>query len=1497
MRGSSLRGWGAVLFAVLMAGSVAAPAAAGTVEFASGNGALPADSAERATDQVDGPADPSGGSHGPSGTVSDPAADPGGPPGDPGDPGTNDSRARGLDPGDLPDRAAAPLRNFDGSEAGPVRVVVVRKPGVEGALGDHVARLRGMGLPVERASGRWITARVVPGEVEGLRNLPWVERVRRPFPAVPTEVSEGVSVISADDVQDADITGEGVKVGVIDVTGFEEGNPEIAGNVAGSKYFSSQDRGTDHGTAVAEVVVDTAPDADLYLTNFDDRGSFENAKDWLLDKGVDVIVMSVAVYGQPNDGTGPYSEVVDDAAGTGVPWVNAAGNDARVHWEGGFADGDGDGVHNFTGGAELNYVEGGEKLDSDRRVRAFLTWDGWHGTDQDYDLYIVNGSGGVVAESTAVQDGDDRAFEYVNTVVDGGERYAVVVEKADATGDQSLELFVQGTRKLEYRRASGSLVAPATADRVTAVGAVDYRDLSLEGFSSHGPSNDGRRGVDLVAPDRVSTSTYGSFAGTSAAAPHVAGVVALLASVDGSLSPAEVEEVLTDTATDVRESGPDDASGYGVVDASAAVDRVTEEYPVVEPSVSVAGPGGVAPGESGAVTTELTVDGSAASTTLSLNFDPDFGAVEVASAGVDGPGSVSSTEATRSGVDVGVTDLEADSTVTLTVEVTVPQDPSGDHVVSTTVTVDGRSYDGPSVEVPVAEPTFTRPVDPGAGDVPDQREGTVLADFAGNADEVAVAVELAPGADADPGSYASRLRERGATVESVSERWIHVRVDPAAVEEYRGLDWVAGVSRPYVASPAVTADAGTLGGASATPWALGTENGTPWNVTGSGASVAVLYPATVNLSGTGLSDRVVASRSFGAVSGNASGPAVVGALSAATPDADLYVATFGDTAGYVNATRWIRDQDVDVVVMPANFYGGPGDGSGPVSGVAESAVDDGVLWVNPTGEAAGNHWRGEFADGDGDGVANLTPDAEFTFLNDGEVLTAGRAVEAWLTWDDWPATDRDYDLYLFDGSGDVVAQSVRAQTGDDAPRERISYTVTEGGYYALAVVAHDAPGNATLDLTVRRGGPLSVRTPSGSTLAPSTSPDVTAVGAVDASDGTVLPDSGRGPTADGRLGVALVDRGGLSGSEFGSVGGTGVAASRVAGVAALVASVNDSLTPSELSALLESTADDVGPSGPDEATGHGLVNATAAVDRAVPGEGVLGAAATRDAPSYLRPGESGEVTVRVSFARSLDRFVLTETFDPGFADATITDVSVVGEGAVADRSAGATGVEVTATGLSAGTTLAVTYRVTAPEEESGTVGVTAELARDGTATEGPTDAVVVRPQSEARTLSRTAVPPGGETTVTTTVPVDAAGDLTVQETVDGDATTTIQDVAVEGNGSLVATASLQGTLTVTVSGVDAGTNVTVTYTVAVPESLAEGDLVTVDGTAAVGDDDRSLGRTTLVVSGGLAAYANDEGVVDTQALNEVIGDWARGEVTTEFLGEAIRAWATGEPVD
>jgi subtilisin family serine protease len=122
----------------------------------------------------------------------------------------------------------------------------------------------------------------------------------------------------------------------------------------------------------------------------------------------------------------------------------------------------------------------------------------------------------------------------------------------------------------------GSDRSPANNPGALAIGAVDHLDRVLSD-SSRGPSSCVGAGAfpDLVAPGAGIRTTdladgYARLSGTSVAAPHVAGAIALLRSAFPSRPLEQLERALARTALDVDRAGIDDATGAGRLRVYAA---------------------------------------------------------------------------------------------------------------------------------------------------------------------------------------------------------------------------------------------------------------------------------------------------------------------------------------------------------------------------------------------------------------------------------------------------------------------------------------------------------------------------------------------------------------------------------------------------------------------------------------------------------------------------------------------------------------------------------------------------------------------------------------------------------------------------------------------------------------------------------------------------------------------------------------------------------------
>jgi subtilisin family serine protease len=117
--------------------------------------------------------------------------------------------------------------------------------------------------------------------------------------------------------------------------------------------------------------------------------------------------------------------------------------------------------------------------------------------------------------------------------------------------------------------------------RTIAVGSYNARTHELSPFSVSGPTRDGRSRPDVAAPgsDVVAARSLGGFmplSGTSMAAPHVAGLAALLLQQNGSLSAEKVTELLRSSArrNPSGTAGPDPRFGFGRIDGVAALTAV-----------------------------------------------------------------------------------------------------------------------------------------------------------------------------------------------------------------------------------------------------------------------------------------------------------------------------------------------------------------------------------------------------------------------------------------------------------------------------------------------------------------------------------------------------------------------------------------------------------------------------------------------------------------------------------------------------------------------------------------------------------------------------------------------------------------------------------------------------------------------------------------------------------------------------------------------------------
>ena len=255
--------------------------------------------------------------------------------------------------------------------------------------------------------------------------------------------------------------------------------------------------------------------------------------------------------------------------------------------------------HAFSGvatGAKIVSISAGQVI-SVYGASAALDWIARHHADPCGDrscppITVVNNSYGATAEF----DVNSIRTKLQNAIVDAG----VVMVWANGNGDDLNDGGDGSDNRSggDAQNPKPGILSVANYDD----GGTGTRDGSLDASSSRGHAARPGTWPDLSAPGTAITSAcrpqlvicsgagadpnYGTISGTSMAAPHVAGVVALLRQANPALTPAQIEDILEDTAHKFvfgapyqlspktgNDTGSSFDKGHGLVDVVAALGR------------------------------------------------------------------------------------------------------------------------------------------------------------------------------------------------------------------------------------------------------------------------------------------------------------------------------------------------------------------------------------------------------------------------------------------------------------------------------------------------------------------------------------------------------------------------------------------------------------------------------------------------------------------------------------------------------------------------------------------------------------------------------------------------------------------------------------------------------------------------------------------------------------------------------------------------------------
>ncbi|MFK8010875.1 MAG: S8 family serine peptidase [Marinicellaceae bacterium] len=423
------------------------------------------------------------------------------------------------------------------------------------------------------------------------------------------QAEEALEVVAVRRVYNVD--GSGIAIGVL-----SDSVDQLNGGISDSQATNdlpddtkitvlndSIDR-TDEGRAMMELIHDISPNLSQigYATAFGGEPVFASNITALANIGMDIIVDDVTNFNEPFFQDGVIAQAIDTYVSQGGLYFSSAGNNANQSYEAVFSDTDNDGFHNYSGNDELLDIS----VTPFSEIILILQWtQPWGNATTDLDLEIRDSDGNVMGIDSTTNNIGGNPYERIRETLTGIEpgHFKIAVKRVSGNASNltfKLMHFNSSTSFDQFTSSAAGTISPhAATPKAFAIGAAPWYDRTVaESFSSQGPhkrffdTTGNPIGPftfdkpDFMGIDAGNTSFFfgrdikededdlPNFFGTSAAAPNVAAVAALMMQVaggPGSLDYLDIKESFQLSAIDLDQTGFDTLYGHGLINALGAV--------------------------------------------------------------------------------------------------------------------------------------------------------------------------------------------------------------------------------------------------------------------------------------------------------------------------------------------------------------------------------------------------------------------------------------------------------------------------------------------------------------------------------------------------------------------------------------------------------------------------------------------------------------------------------------------------------------------------------------------------------------------------------------------------------------------------------------------------------------------------------------------------------------------------------------------------------------